>query len=103
MAGNDTTIDLKALEAEVGKMSKEDLEKAVLDLRVREKKQQKKMQGSETQKRYQERQKAIRKLLKEQAKKLGIYDRINEQAETLAEQQLAAETEPEGAEEEEVA
>ena len=100
MSENVGGVDLKALEAEVGKMSREDLEKAVTDLRVREKKQQKKMQGSETQKRYQERQKAIRKLLKERAKKEGIYDAINEKAEALAEQQLAAESpEPEESDE----
>jgi len=84
-------IDQAALQAEVDKMSQSDLKEQLLKIRVRQKKQQAKMQGSASQKAYQLRQKELRKLLKAKAQQLGIYDTINEEAAKLADAELLAE------------
>jgi hypothetical protein len=82
-------IDLSAINNEIAGMSKEALEAEVLKLRVRQKTQQKRQQGSGAQKQYQLKQRAKFKAMKEAAIKLGIWDKINDQAEELAEQKLA--------------
>ena len=90
------TIDLKKLQEEVAGMSQDSLKEQLLKIKVRQKKQQAKMQGSGAQKAYQAKQKELRKLLKERAIALGIYDSINEEAAKKADEELAleAETEP---------
>jgi hypothetical protein len=86
-------VDLKAVTAEVSKLSKDQLKEEVLKMRVRQKVQQKKHQGSPKQKEYQARQREKNKLLVAKAKELGIYDAINDEAEELAESKLAEESE----------
>jgi hypothetical protein len=88
---NTPEIDLSAINSEISAMSPEALQAEVLKLRVRQKKQQKKQQGAGSQKAYQKKQQAKFKLMKEQAIKLGLWDKLNEQAEAEAERQLAAE------------
>jgi hypothetical protein len=85
-------IDLGAIQDEISKLSKDDLASELLKARVRQKKQQKKQQGSGAQKAYQMKQRERMKLLKAEAIKLGLWDKINEDAETKAEEELAAET-----------
>lgn len=96
------TIDLAKLQAEVGALSQEELAKKLLDIKVRQKKQQAKMQDSGAHKAYQEKQKQIRKLLKERAVAMGIYDSINAEAKQKADAELAAEAAAEAPDEEEV-
>jgi ATP-dependent protease ClpP protease subunit len=88
-------IDLDKINKEVadsvGSMSQEDIEKELTELRVRQKVAQKKYQSPERQKAYQAKQKERRRLLKERAIQLGIYDQINEKAGELADAKLAAE------------
>jgi hypothetical protein len=83
-------IQKEAAQAVQG-MTREQLEAEVLKLSVRKKKQQKKQQGSGAQKSYQLKQRERFKLMKEEAIKLGIWDKINEQAEAQAEAELTAE------------
>lgn len=87
-------IDLSAIQDEISKLSPEQLQEQLLKARVRQKKQQKKQQGSGAQKQYQLKQRERMKLLKAEAQRLGLWDKINEQAEAQAESELAAE-EPE--------
>ena len=84
-------IDMKALEADVAKLSHSELREALLKVQVRQKKQQAKMQGSNSQKAYQLKQRERIKLLKAAAKNAGIYDEINEQAKKQADAELEAE------------
>jgi hypothetical protein len=67
------------------------LQADLLKFRVRQKKQQKKQQGTGAQKQYQLKQRAKYKAMKEAAIKLGLWDKINEDAETKAEAELAGE------------
>lgn len=85
-------IDLSEIQNEVAGLSNEQLMQEVLKTRVRQKKQQKKQQGSGAQKTYQLRQREKFKLMKAAAIKAGIWDQINEEAEKQAETQLAEET-----------
>jgi hypothetical protein len=87
--GTTPQIDLAAVQAEVAKLSDEGLREELLKFRVRQKKQQKKMQGSASQKAYQAKQREKQRLLKERAIQLGMWDEINEKAEALAEEELA--------------
>jgi hypothetical protein len=94
---NDQDI-LAAVNAEVSGMSAEDLKAELLKLRVRQKVQQKKNYGSGKQKEYQAKQRAKMNALKETAKKLGLWDAIEKQANDEAEAKIAEEaiaTEPE--------
>lgn len=88
---NAPAIDMAALQKEVDGLDANALKEQLLKIRVRQKKQQAKMQGSASQKAYQQRQKELRKLLKAKAQQLGIYDEINDQAAKLAEQEMTAE------------
>jgi len=89
-------INLDAINQEVQGLSKEALEAEVLKFRVRQKKQQKRQQGTGAQKQYQLKQRAKYNAMKAEAIRLGIWDTINETAEKMAEEQLAEEaTEPE--------
>jgi hypothetical protein len=87
----DVQIDLAAISAEVEKMDKDSIAAELLKLRTRQKVQQKKNQGSETQKKYQAKQREKQKLLKAKAMELGLWDNINEQAEAAAEKAMEAE------------
>lgn len=87
-------IDLNAISSEVAGLSKEQLEAEVLKLRVRQKKQQKKQQGSGAQKAYQLKQRAKFNAMKAKAIELGIWDKINDEAEKQAETELASEEVP---------
>jgi osmotically-inducible protein OsmY len=60
-------IDMAAIEAEVSKLSSADLVKALTDVRVRQKVQQKKQYAKGTMKQYQQKQLAKRKAMREQA------------------------------------
>jgi hypothetical protein len=88
-------IDLGAIQNEVAGLSQEQLMAEVLKTRVRQKVQQKKQQGSGAQKAYQLKQREKFKLMKAQAIKLGIWDKINEEAEAQAEAKLGEEETPE--------
>lgn len=90
-AGGGPEIDLAAIEAEIGTMSDEDIQAELLKVRVRQKKQQKKMQNSPSHKAYQLKAQAKRKALVALAKKKGLYEKVNEQAETIVAQQQAEE------------
>jgi hypothetical protein len=84
-------INLDDINKELAAMSPEEKQAELLKFRVRQKKQQKKQQGSGAQKKYQLQQRARMKALKEEAIRLGIWDKINEQAEDQAEKELAGE------------
>ena len=88
-------VNLDDIAKEISGLSQEQLMAEVLKTRVRQKKQQKKQQGSGAQKQYQLRQRERFKLLKAEAQKLGLWEKINDQAEEEAEKQLRDE---EGAE-----
>ena len=94
---NEISIDLSAVEAEVGKLTREQIEAELLKVRTRQKVQQKKNQGSDKQKAYALKQRARIKLLTEMAKKGGYYDAVNAKAEEQADEKLLdMATEPEG-------
>ena len=85
-------IDLNALQAqvseEIGKMSADDVRKQLLDLRVREKTTQKKQYGSDAAKKSAAKQREKARALKARAKALGIYDDIDNEAETKAQEKF---------------
>ena len=94
MATNTTVtpeINLDEIQKEVSGLTQEQLMAEVLKTRVRQKVQQKKQQGSGAQKQYQLRQRERFKLMKAEAQRLGIWEKINEQAEAEAETKLAEE------------
>jgi hypothetical protein len=84
-------INLDEIQKEVSGLSQDQLMAEVLKTRVRQKKQQKKQQGSGAQKTYQLRQREKFKLMKAEAIRLGIWDKINEEAEAKAEAELGEE------------
>lgn len=84
-------IDLEKIKKEIEGLSDEDLRKSLLTLRVREKKTQKKSYGSASAKAYQARAREKRKLLLAFAREKGILSEIDEQANELAEEELANE------------
>ena len=87
-------IDLNALQAqvndEIGKMSADDIKKQLLDLRVREKTTQKKQYGSDAAKKSAAKQREKARALKARAKALGIYDEVDNAAETAAQEKFEA-------------
>ena len=85
-------VDLHAVSAEISKLTPEQIKEKLLAIRVRQKVQQKKQTAKGSQKQYQQKQNEIRKALKAEAIRLGIYDDVNEEAEKRAELQLAEET-----------
>jgi hypothetical protein len=84
-------IDLDAIQNEVSGLSQDELMAEVLKTRVRQKKQQKKQQGSGAQKSYQLKQREKFKLMKAKAIELGLWDKINEEAEAKAQEELGQE------------
>jgi hypothetical protein len=97
MSTNATTpeINLDEIQKELDNMSPEEMQADLLKFRVRQKKQQKKQQGSGAQKAYQLKQRERFKLMKAAAIKAGIWDKINEDAEKQAEAELVGETDVE--------
>ena len=93
MASSDPTagIDLSSIEAEVSKLSSADLQAELLKFRVRQKVQQKKHYNPDNMKKYQARQRERMKLLKQKAIDLGLWDKINADAEAQAEAKIASE------------
>lgn len=92
---NTPEIDLSEIQNEVAGLSQDQLMAEVLKTRVRQKKQQKKQQGTGAQKAYQLKQREKFKLMKAEAIRLGLWDKINEEAEAKADAELADETAPE--------
>lgn len=90
MTPSGATIDLDALQADVNKMSEADLIKEVLDLRTRQRVQQKKNQNSDKQKEYRLKRAQEQKLMIARAKELGLYDQIVKQAKVEADKKLEA-------------
>jgi hypothetical protein len=85
-----TEIDLSAVAAEVEALTPEQIKEKLTTIRVRQKVQQKKQAAKGGNKAYQQKQNALRKALKDQAIKLGLYDAINEEADKKAEEEYAA-------------
>lgn len=81
---------LAAVNNEVGALTPEQVKEELLKYRVRQKTQQKKNYGSGNQKAYQAKQRAKQNALKEMAKKLGLWDAIEKEADEKAEEALAA-------------
>lgn len=102
MSTENPEIDFSAIQAEVDNLSDEQLAAEVLKVRVRQKVQQKKMQGSASHKNYQQKANAKRKALIALAKSRGLYDGINEAAEAKAVEFLATQSEVEAEPETEV-
>lgn len=102
MSTNETAgveVDLAAIEATLEKMSPDQLAAEVLKIRTQQKFQAKKNQGSAGHKAYQKKQQEKKRLMIAKAKELGLYDKVNEQAEAAAnakfEEFLNTETIPE--------
>jgi hypothetical protein len=84
-------IDTAALEKEIQGLSTEELKAQLLSVRTRQKVQQKKNYDPERMKAYQLKSRAKFRAMKEAAIKLGIWDSINQAAETAAEAKLTEE------------
>jgi hypothetical protein len=84
-------IDLSAIQGEVAKLNTDQIREELLKFKVRQKVQQKKQQGSNSQKAYQQKQRERIKLMKAKAIELGLWDDINDEAEKLAEENVAEE------------
>jgi hypothetical protein len=82
-------LDLDALQAEVSQMSEEDIRKALVEVRSKQRVQQKKYHNTESAKSYQKKRAAKIKLLAEAARKAGIYDAVLKEANEKADQILA--------------
>lgn len=89
------TVDLDAVKKEVGALTEDQVREQLLKIRTRAKVQQKKYQGGEGQKKYQMKAREKARLLKERAMELGLWDKVNEEAEANAEKLLEAEAENE--------
>jgi len=114
MPKNETpTVDMAAVQAEVSKLSKEQLAEELTKVRVRQKTQQKKQYAKGTMKAYQQKSREKFKLMKEQALTTpatavnpetgrpyaNLWEQINATAEVKAEENIAKLAE-EGVEEE---
>lgn len=88
----DAVIDLDAIQAELGSMSEEDLRKTLLDMKVKEKVTTKKYYNPETAKKARQKMAAKKQALIALAKANGWFDQINEQANVLAAEKLAEES-----------
>jgi hypothetical protein len=104
---DDVVINIAEITAEIDKLSKEDLQKDLLAMRVRAKVQQKKNYDPAKMKLYQQRQRAKLNLMKERALKTPAddpskyankWEEINALAEIEAEKKVAESAEPEGEE-----
>jgi hypothetical protein len=102
MSDSTNTVDLSAVANEVAALSPEQIKEKLLAIRVRQKVQQKKQAAKGGQKAYNQKQQAVRKALRDQAIKLGIYDDIVSEADAKAETQYAAELGENETDEEEV-
>ncbi len=87
----DIQIDLTKVQAEISSMSPEQIREKLTKIRVRDKVQQKRNYNSETAKKYQMKAREEKRLLKQKAIELGLWDAINEEAESKAEEKLAEE------------
>jgi chromosome condensin MukBEF MukE localization factor len=95
MATETTGLDLSAIEAEISKMSQEDLFKELLDIRTKQRTAALKNRNPETAKLARQKRMAKIKALMEAAKKAGILDKINEEATAKAKAAIAASAEAE--------
>jgi hypothetical protein len=86
-------IDLGAIKKQIDSLNDDQLKDALLKLRIREKKQQKKSYGSPNQKTYAARQREKRKLMIALAREKGLMDAIDTAADEAAEAELAEERE----------
>lgn len=85
-----TGINLDELQAELGKMSPDELMAELIELKSRQKLATKKYSGNpETAKRYRDKQAALKKLMEQKAKELGIADKIEAEAKKIAEEKFA--------------
>lgn len=91
MATSNGGIDLAAIEADVAKMSPEDIRKALLDFKVKQNVTTKKYYNPETAKRARQKKSAMQAEMVKLAKAAGIYDEIVAEAKTKAEEILAEE------------
>lgn len=83
-------IDLAALQAEIGQLTPEEVAKQLLELRTKQKVQQRTYGGGEKQKAYQKKKAEFNKLLRAKAEELGIYKQIIEEAKENADKIVAA-------------
>lgn len=91
MATSNGGIDIAAIEAEVAKLSPEDIRKALLDFKVKQNVTTKKYYNPETAKRARQKKAAMQAEMVKLAKAAGIYDDIVAEAKTKAEEILAEE------------
>lgn len=92
----DTTIDLNALQAEIGQLSEEDLRNQLLEVRTKQRIQQKKYHNTDTQKAYRQKRAEQVKLMTERAKSAkatkpgfaNLYEQIRAEAAERADQAL---------------
>lgn len=82
-------IDVAAIEAEVLKLSPEEIRKALLDFKVKQNVTTKKYYNPETAKRARQKKAAMQALMVKMAKEAGIYEGIVEEAKLKAEEILA--------------
>lgn len=94
MSTDTINLDLAALQAEIDSLSPEEIQKQLLEVRTRQRVQQKKYQNSDAAKAYRKKRAEMLKLVAQKAKALGIYDQILKEAEQKA-AQLTGEAEAE--------
>lgn len=95
---SDVTIDFAALEAELAKMSPEELKAQLIDLKTKQKIATKKYYNPEAAAKQRKIREAKNKAMVELAKKLGLFEAIDAEATKRATAKLAAEAaESEGA------
>lgn len=82
-------IDLASIEADISKLSKEELFKALVDIKSKQRIATKKYYNPETAKKQRQKRAAFAKALADKAKELGIYDEIVEAASEVADEALA--------------
>lgn len=85
----DAVIDLDAIQADIGKMSEEDLRKTLLDMKVKEKVATGKYYNPETAKKARLKAAATKKAIVELAKKNGWFDAIDAEAKKTADAEIA--------------
>jgi hypothetical protein len=89
MASLGVNIDVAAIQAEIGKLTPEEIKDALLSITVRQKVQQKKHYDADRSKAYNAKRRERNKLLVAAAKELGLYEGIKAEANALADQKLA--------------
>jgi predicted RNA-binding Zn ribbon-like protein len=97
MSTNPIVIDVDAINAEIQGLPIEELQRQLLEVRTKQKVQQKKYQNTETQKAYRQKRAAAIAAMTEQAKKTpatkpgfaNLYEQIRAEAAERAEQLLA--------------